>query len=164
MPARTTRATAALDRMGIDYVLHRYVVAEKVGDGYGEAVAAAIGLPGARVLKTLVVEVDGTPVVAAVPVTARLSTRLLARASGGKRAEMVAPSVAERLTGYVTGGISPFGQKRRLDLYVDSSVLGHDTIAVSGGARGIQLEVSPQDLIRATKATVAALVDDINRR
>src|SRR3990172_6268965 len=109
MPARTTGATAALDRIGIDYVLHRYVVAEKVGDGYGEAVAAAIGLPGARVLKTLVVEVDGTPVVAVVPVAARLSTRLLARAAGAKRAEMVAPSVAERLTGYVTGGISPFG-------------------------------------------------------
>lgn len=164
MPARTTRATVALDRLRVDYLLHEYVVAEKVGDGYGEAVAAAIGLPATRVFKTLVAEVDGIPVVAAVPVAARLSTRLLARAVGSKRAELLAPASAERLTGYVTGGISPFGQKRRLDLYVDLSALDHDTVAVSGGMRGIQLEISPDDLIRVTNATVAALTDDANRR
>lgn len=159
MPTRTTRATVALDRIGVAYVVHEYAVAEKVGDGFGEAVAAAIGLSANRVFKTLIAEVDGAPVVAVVPVKARLSPRLLARAAGGKRAEMVAPTVAERLTGYVTGGISPFAQKRPLDLFVDSSALGHDTVAVSGGARGIQLEISPDDLIQVTEAMVAALID-----
>jgi len=163
MPARTTRATVALDSIGIRYVVHEYVVAEKVGAGYGEAVAVAIGLPAARVFKTLVVEVDGVPVVAVVPVAARLSTRLLARVTGSKRAELVAPAAAERLTGYVTGGISPFGQRRRLDLYLDLSARDHDTVAVSGGVRGIQLEILPDDLIRVTGATVATLVDDDRR-
>jgi Cys-tRNA(Pro)/Cys-tRNA(Cys) deacylase len=163
MPARTTRATVALDSMDIDYLVHEYAVAEKVGAGYGEAVAAAIGLPAERVFKTLVVDVDKVPVVAVVPVAARLSTRLLARASGGKRAEMTAPADAERLTGYVTGGISPFAQKRRLDSYLDLSALDHDTVAVSGGMRGIQLEISPLDLIRVADATVAILTDDSRR-
>jgi Cys-tRNA(Pro)/Cys-tRNA(Cys) deacylase len=160
MTTKTTRATVALDSIEVTYVLHEYAVVEKVGDGYGEAVAAAIGMPSTRVFKTLVAEVDGAAVVAVVPVAVRLSPRLLARAAGGKRAEMVAPEVAERLTGYVSGGISPFAQRRPLDFYVDSSALGHETVAVSGGARGIQLELSPQDLIRATDARVAALVDD----
>jgi Cys-tRNA(Pro)/Cys-tRNA(Cys) deacylase len=163
MPARTTRATVALDSMDIDYLVHEYAVAEKVGAGYGEAVAAAIGLPAERVFKTLVVDVDKVPVVAVVPVAARLSTRLLARAAGGKRAEMAAPGDAERLTGYVTGGISPFAQKRRLDSYLDLSALDHDTVAVSGGMRGIQLEISPLDLIRVADATVAILIDDSRR-
>lgn len=164
MAPRATRATAALDGLGIAYVPHQYEVSEKVGEGYGEAVAAAIGIGGDRVLKTLVAEVDGTPVVAVIPVGTRLSTRLLARAAGGKRAEMAAPATAERLTGYVTGGISPFGQKQALALYLDSSALEVGTIAVSGGVRGLQLEVAPGDLIRATKATVATLVDDPDPR
>ena len=163
MSTRTTRATVALDRFGIPYVLHEYVVAEKVGEGYGEAVAAAIGLPGTRVFKTLIVEVDAGSAVALVPVAARLSTRLLARAAGSKRAEMVAPADAERLTGYVTGGISPLGQKRLLDQYLDTSALDHETVAVSGGVRGTQLEISPGDLIRATNATVATLIDGDRR-
>ena len=163
MPARKTRATLALDSIGVRYVVHEYSVAEKVGDGYGEAVAAAIGLPAARVFKTLVVEVDGTPVVAVVPVGSRLSTRLLARAAGRKRAEMAAPAAAERLTGYMAGGISPFAQTRSLDTYVDLSAEDHDTVAVSGGMRGLQLEISPHDLITATGAKVANLVDDHRR-
>jgi Cys-tRNA(Pro)/Cys-tRNA(Cys) deacylase len=112
MPARTTRATDTLDRVGVAYVIHAYAVTEKVGEGYGEAVAAAIGLSADRVFKTLIAEVDGIPVVAVIPVTARLSTRRLARAADGKRAEMMPPAVAERLTGYVTGGISPFRDAR----------------------------------------------------
>ncbi len=158
--ARTTRATDTLDRVGVSYTTHEYTVGEKVGDGYGEAVAAAIGLPAERVFKTLLVEVDGLPVVAVVPVIARLSTRMLARAAAGKRAEMMSPADAERMTGYVTGGISPFGQKRRLDLFLDRSALSHLTIAVSGGVRGLQLEVAPDDLIHVTGATMAALIED----
>ena len=164
MPARTTRATVALDRLGVAYVLHEYSVAEKVGDGYGEAVAAAIDLPASRVFKTLVAEVDGTPVMALVPVDARLSTRHLATAAGSKRAEMMAPGDAVRLTGYMTGGISPFGLKRQLGLYLDSSALAHDTVVVSGGQRGIQLEITPYDLIRVANATVATLVEEPSRR
>jgi Cys-tRNA(Pro)/Cys-tRNA(Cys) deacylase len=163
MPARTTRATVALDSMGIHYLVHEYAVAEKVGAGYGEAVAAAIGLPAKRVFKTLLADVDTVPVVAVVPVSARLSTRLLARAAGAKRAEMMAPADAERLTGYVTGGISPFGQKRRLATYLDLSALDHDTVAVSGGVRGIQLEIAPDDMIRVADAMVAILIDDGRR-
>jgi Cys-tRNA(Pro)/Cys-tRNA(Cys) deacylase len=116
------------------------------------------------VFKTLISEVDGVPVVAVIPVTARLSTRMLARAAEGKRAEMMPPDAAERLTGYVTGGISPFGQRRIMDCYLDSSASAHDTIAVSGGLRGIQLEVAPDDLIRITRASLAAIVDDITHR
>jgi Cys-tRNA(Pro)/Cys-tRNA(Cys) deacylase len=164
MAAKTTRATDTLDRADVTYVIHEYAVAEKVGDGYGEAVARAIGLPADRVFKTLIAEVDGVPVVAVVPVATRVSTRLLARAVGSKRAEMMSPAAAERLTGYVTGGISPFGQRRRLDLYLDLSARAHDTVAVSGGVRGLQLEVSPDDLIQITGATVAALVDDTTHR
>ncbi len=164
MPAKATRATDSLDRAGVVYVIHEYAVAEKVGDGYGEAVAAAIHLPADRVFKTLIAEVDGVPVVAVVPVAARLSTRMLARAAGGKRAGMISPATAERLTGYVTGGISPFGQRRALDLYLDSSAMEHHSIAVSGGVRGIQLEVSPDDLVRVTSAVVAPLVDDTTHR
>jgi Cys-tRNA(Pro)/Cys-tRNA(Cys) deacylase len=157
--ARSTRATVALDRLGVSYTPHEYKVSERVGEGYGEAVAAAIGLPPQRVLKTLVAVVDGAHVVAVVPVGARLSTRLLARAAGGKRAEMAPPAVAERLTGYVTGGISPFAQKRPLDLYLEESVVDSGTVAVSGGARGLQLEIAPADLIKVTGATTASLID-----
>jgi Cys-tRNA(Pro)/Cys-tRNA(Cys) deacylase len=85
---------------------------------------------------------------------------MLARAAGGKRAEMASPSHAERLTGYVTGGISPFGQKRVLPLYLEASAVDQVTVAVSGGARGLQLEVSPEDLIRVTGAIVVPLIDD----
>ncbi|HEY6628966.1 MAG TPA: Cys-tRNA(Pro) deacylase [Acidimicrobiia bacterium] len=160
MATRTTRATDTLDRAGVTYTIHEYTVTEKVGEGYGEAVAAAIGLPAGRVFKTLMAEVAGSPVVAVVPVTTRLSTRMLARATGNKRADMMSPADAERATGYVTGGISPFGQKRALDMYLDSSALSHPTIAVSGGVRGLQLEVEPGDLMRVTGATVAVLVED----
>ena len=164
MAAKSTRATVALERLGITYVAHEYEVSEKVGEGYGQAVATAIGLTSDRVLKTLVAEVDGAAVTAVIPVESKLSLRLLARAAGGKRAEMATRATAERLTGYVTGGISPFGQKREVALYVDSSVPGLGSVAVSGGLRGLQLEIAPQDLIRATGATVAPLTDDSDRR
>jgi Cys-tRNA(Pro)/Cys-tRNA(Cys) deacylase len=162
--ARSTRATVALERLGVPFEAHEYAVSERVGEGYGEAVAAAIGLPSERVLKTLVATVDETHVVAVIPVASRLSTRLLARAAAGKRAEMAPPAVAERLTGYVTGGISPFGQRRALALFVEVSVVDEGTVAVSGGVRGLQLEVSPADLIRVTSATVAPLIDEPARR
>jgi len=158
--AASTRAIEHLERIGAAYEVHRYEVTEKVGEGYGEAVAAAIGMPGDRVFKTLVAEVDGEPVVAVIPVERRLSTKKLARAAGGKQGSLAATSTAERVTGYVTGGISPFGQRRSLPLILDQSAMEFATIAVSGGRRGIQLEVSPDTLVRVAGASVAPIADD----
>jgi Cys-tRNA(Pro)/Cys-tRNA(Cys) deacylase len=135
-------------------------VTEKVGDGYGEAVAAAIGFPGGRVFKTLVAEVDDQPVVAVIPVERRLSTKRLARAVGGKRCALASPKMAERLTGYATGGISPFGQRRALKLVLDATAAGFETIAVSGGRRGIQLELEPDQVLAVTGGSLAAIADD----
>ncbi len=141
-------------------MIHLYDVAEKVGDGYGEAVAAAIGMPPTRVFKTLVAEVDDQPVIAVIPVSRRLSTRKLARVVGGKQCTLASPTEAERLTGYVTGGISPFGQRRALSLTLDSSAFGFETIAVSGGRRGIQLELAPPAVIEVTGGSLASIADD----
>lgn len=154
-----TPAIQHLDRSGVEYQTHEYEVMEQVGDGYGEAVARAIGLPASRVFKTLVARVDADPVVAVIPVDRRLSTKLLAKAMGGKRGELAAPEDAERLTGYVIGGISPFGQKRRLELYLDRSADHYTTIAVSGGRRGVQLELTPTDLLQLTGGRLADLTD-----
>jgi Cys-tRNA(Pro)/Cys-tRNA(Cys) deacylase len=154
-----TRATEFLDRAGVTYRAHRYEVTEKVGDGYGEAVADAIGLPGSRVFKTLVAEVDQEPVVAVIPVDRRLSTKQLARIVGGKRCSLASPETAERLTGYVTGGISPFGQRRKLRLILDTSASEFETIAVSGGRRGLQLELEPGVLLDLTGGTMGAVAE-----
>jgi Cys-tRNA(Pro)/Cys-tRNA(Cys) deacylase len=157
--AAATRAIRALDQSGVAYREHRYEVTERVGDGYGEAVAEAIGLAPERVFKTLVAEVDAVPVVAVVPVHRRLSTRKLAEAAGGKKCALSAPADAERLTGYVTGGISPFGQRKALALYLDESAVAQPTIAVSGGRRGLQIELSTQDLLRITGGVLAPLAE-----
>ncbi|MGA8040851.1 MAG: Cys-tRNA(Pro) deacylase [Acidimicrobiia bacterium] len=154
-----TPAIQHLDRSGVPHQTHEYEVSEQVGEGYGEAVARAIGLPAPRVFKTLVARVDDAPVVAVIPVDHRLSTKLLAKAVGGKRAALASPEEAERLTGYVVGGISPFGQKRRLPLYLDRSADNYSTIAVSGGRRGVQLELTPADLLRVTGGAFADLTD-----
>ncbi len=154
-----TPAIQYLDRSGVTYQAHEYQVTEQVGDGYGEAVARAIGLPAARVFKTLVARVDADPVVAVIPVDRRLSTKLLAKAMGGKRGALASPEEAERLTGYVVGGISPFGHKRRLRVYMDRSAEHFSTIAVSGGRRGVQLELSPTDVLRLTGGALADLTD-----
>ncbi|HYJ25556.1 MAG TPA: Cys-tRNA(Pro) deacylase [Acidimicrobiia bacterium] len=159
MAAGATRATVALEKAAAAYRVHRYDVSEKVGEGYGEAVAAAIGMGSARVFKTLVAVVDGQPVIAVIPVDRRLSTKRLAGAIGGKHGSLAPPSVAERETGYVTGGISPFGQRKRHRLVLDSSALEHQTIAVSGGQRGLQLELSPQTILDLTDASIAVIVD-----
>jgi Cys-tRNA(Pro)/Cys-tRNA(Cys) deacylase len=160
LAGRATRATQALDRAGVAYNLHAYEVAEKVGEGYGKAVAEAIGMPGSRVFKTLVADVDGEPVVAVIPVDRRLSTKRVASAAGGKHCSLASPETAERVTGYVTGGISPFGQRRRMRLILDSSAAEFETIAVSGGRRGIQLEVSPETVIEVTGGALAPIADD----
>lgn len=160
MAGRSTRATEALDRSGAAYRVHEYEVTEKVGDGYGEAVARAIGLSGERVFKTLVAQVDEEHVVAVIPVDRRLSVKRLARTVGGKSASLASPRTAERVTGYVTGGISPFGQRKQLRLVVDESAAGHETIAVSGGRRGIQLELAPAVVLELTGGLLAPITED----
>jgi Cys-tRNA(Pro)/Cys-tRNA(Cys) deacylase len=136
--------------------VHTYQV-DSVEGSYGESVAMAIGVEPCRVFKTLVASVDGRHAVAIVPVVSKLSLKALARAAEGKRAHMAEARDAERLTGYVVGGISPFGQTRRLPVYADESTFDHDTIFVSGGRRGIQLEITPALLQSITAATRAPL-------
>lgn len=156
--ARGTRAIEALRRATVEFTVHEYDPAE--GDlSYGEAAAVALGVEPARVFKTLVAIVDGNPVVGMVPVSSHLSMKKLARTVGGKRATMADPSDAERLTGYVVGGISPLGQRRRLPMFLDESAVGLDTIFVSGGRRGLQVEVAPTDLMRLTGAEAADIAD-----
>ncbi|MCL1599354.1 MAG: Cys-tRNA(Pro) deacylase [Actinomycetia bacterium] len=154
--AKGTRAVQVIESMGVAYVLHRYEI-DGLDGSYGEAVAAALGVDSRRLFKTLVAVVDGRPVVGVVAVSGSLSLKKLARAAGGKHAEMADASDAERLTGYVVGGISPFGQRRDLPTYVDSSARDHATVYVSAGRRGLQVELSPEDLISATDAVIVDL-------
>jgi Cys-tRNA(Pro)/Cys-tRNA(Cys) deacylase len=151
-----TPATVAATRAGIAFTLHPYDAA--AGDEpYGEAAADALGVPHDRLFKTLVAEVDGSLTVAVVPVSASLDLKALAGAAGGKRAAMADPAQAERVTGYVRGGISPLGQRKRLPTVVDASASGFPTIYVSAGRRGLQIELGPGDLIRLTGAATAGI-------
>ena len=151
-----TPATVAATRAGITFTLHPYEAA--AGDeSYGEAAADALGVPHERLFKTLVTEVDGDLTVAVVPVSATLDLKALATAAGGKRAAMADPVHAERVTGYVRGGISPLGQRRRLPTVLDASASGFATIYVSAGRRGLQVELAPGDLIRLTGAATAGI-------
>lgn len=157
--AKMTRGVQVLQRAGVSFTLHPYELDRDDAESYGEAVAAALDVGSDRLFKTLLAAVDGKPVVAIVPVAERLGLKALARAASGKRAEMISPAEAERLTGYVTGGISPFGQKKRLPVFADSSMLDHDTIYCSAGQRGLQVELAPADLVRILNATPASLVE-----
>ncbi len=124
---------------------------------YGEAVATAIGFDPGRVFKTLIATVDGSPLVAIVPVTGSLGLKALAAVRNGKKAAMADSADAERLTGYVTGGISPVGQRKRLPAVLDQSALEWDTICISGGQRGLQLELNPGDLAALIGAVIAPI-------
>jgi Cys-tRNA(Pro)/Cys-tRNA(Cys) deacylase len=153
----STPAVHVLQKAGVPFELHSYEVDEAVGDGYGQAVAAAIRVEAARVFKTLMAVVDGEHAAAIVPVDSRLSLKALARAAGGKKAAMADPADAERLTGYVTGGISPLGQRRRHRTYLDETAASYPTVYVSAGKRGLQVELAPDDLVSLTRATLAPL-------
>jgi len=153
-----TPATRALEQAGVAFIPREYGPVEEVESTYGETIAALLGVEPRRVFKTLVAMADGRPVVAVIPVSGHLSMKALARARGAKRAEMAAPAEAERLTGYVVGGISPFGQRRRLPVVVDRTLLEHATVLVSGGRRGLQVEVAPADLVALLGADAADLL------
>jgi Cys-tRNA(Pro)/Cys-tRNA(Cys) deacylase len=153
---RGTPATALLTRQKVDFTIHTYEV-DPTPPSYGEAAAAALGVDPARVFKTLVASLDGQLVVGVVPVSGTLDLKALAATVGGKRAAMAEPAAAERATGYVTGGISPFGQRSRLLTVVDESALSWPSMFVSAGRRGLQVEVGPADLVRLTGATVGRI-------
>lgn len=155
MAGRGTPATVLLDQRKIDYRTHSYP--HRAGVAYGPEAAEALGLDPGRVFKTLVTEVDGALTVAVLPVTASLDLKALAAAVGGKRARMADVAAAERATGYVAGGISPLGQRKRLPVVLDVSTQGYPTVYCSGGRRGLEVELAPTDLARLTGATVAAI-------
>lgn len=151
-----TPAIVELQRRGIAHTARPYDH-DPAAESYGMEAAEALGVDPTRVFKTLLAEVDGKPSVAIVPVTGSLDLKALAAAAGGKKAKMLEPTVAERLTGYVVGGISPIGQRSALPTFLDASALDCDSVFVSGGKRGLDLELSPHDLVAVTGATVASI-------
>lgn len=154
--AQGTPATALLAKQKVAHTLHPYDV-DADTPNYGFEVAAALGQDPKRVFKTLVAEVDGALTVAVVPVVGELDLKALAAAAGGKRAAMADKALAERTTGYVRGGISPLGQRKALPTVIDESATAFDTIFVSAGRRGLQVQLAPADLIRLTRAVTAAI-------
>jgi Cys-tRNA(Pro)/Cys-tRNA(Cys) deacylase len=154
---RGTTATIALERAKIPFALHEYTHDPRA-DSFGLEASAALGVPPERLFKTLVATVDGGALaVGVVPVNRHLDLKALAAAVGGKKAIMAEAAVAERATGYVVGGISPVGQKRRLPIVIDASALEFTAMFCSAGRRGLQMEIAPADLIKATGAKVAGI-------
>jgi Cys-tRNA(Pro)/Cys-tRNA(Cys) deacylase len=151
-----TRATEVLARGGIRHSVHRYDHDPR-HPSYGQEASEALGVPPERVFKTLVADVDGALTVAVVPVAGTLDLKALAAVAGGKRAAMADPALAERATGYVTGGITSLGLRKRLPVVVDSSALGHETVFCSAGQRGLEIELAPADLVAAAGARVAPI-------
>lgn len=149
-----TPALLVLQRAGVEFSVHPYEH-DPAAQSFGLEAADALGLDPATVFKTLLAEVDGAPVVAIVPVTGQLDLKGLAAARGGKRARMMEVAAAERLTGYVAGGISPLGQRTRLPTVIDSSAADHPVIYVSGGRRGLDIALAPGDLVSLVGATYA---------
>jgi Cys-tRNA(Pro)/Cys-tRNA(Cys) deacylase len=143
-----TPAVSVVREAGVRHALHEYEHDPKAGS-FGDEAVEKLGWPAERVFKTLVVSVDGALHVACLPVSAQLSMKAL-----GKRAKLAGAAEAHRATGYVFGGTSPLGQRKRLPTHVDSSALDHETILVNGGRVGLQLELDPNDLVRLTNARV----------
>ncbi len=162
---RKPAGTPALDVLtdaGVVFTTHQYE--HTVTRHFGDETVAVLGVPSDRVFKTLIASLTGVGrpelIVGVVPVSGQLDLKALASVVGAKRADMADPAVAQRSSGYVVGGISPFGQRTRLRTVVDATAIRYPTILVSGGRRGLQIELDPQDLVRLTAATVA----DITRQ
>jgi Cys-tRNA(Pro)/Cys-tRNA(Cys) deacylase len=151
-----TPAISELEAAGVPFSVHEYERGDSVRD-FGREAADKLGLDPDRVFKTLLVDADGGHLVAIVPVSTQLSLKSLGRVVGAKRIAMCDPDVAERITGYVRGGISPFGQRKRLPTVVDETAELFDEIYVSGGRRGLDVGLRPSDLVRVLDAIVAAI-------
>ena len=150
-----TPAIRALEAAGVHFTVLQYE--HDAGAPYGAEAAEVLGLDPEQVFKTLVVSTDADLAVAIVPVTGQLSLKAMARALGSRRVEMADPVAAERATGYVLGGISPFGQRKRLPTVIDETTQLYDVVYVSAGRRGLEVGVAPGDLIRLLDATVAGI-------
>ncbi|PNI07956.1 Cys-tRNA(Pro) deacylase [Arthrobacter sp. AFG7.2] len=151
-----TPATAALTAAGVPFVLHPYSH-DPSATSYGAEAAEVLGIDPSRVFKTLMVEVEGKLAVGVVPVSGTLDLKAFAAALGAKKAVMADPAAAQRRSGYVVGGISPLGQRLPSPTVLDSSALGLDTLLVSGGKRGLDIELAPADLVRLTEAVTAPI-------
>jgi Cys-tRNA(Pro)/Cys-tRNA(Cys) deacylase len=155
--SKTTRATQMLEKLGVKFTLHAYDY-DPDAESIGLQAAESLGVEAARVLKTLMAEVDGKPVCAVVPSDREVSMKKLASAFGGKAAKMMRPADAERLTGYHVGGISPFGQKKRVPVAIEAAALSHKSVFLNGGQRGLQVELDPNDAVKAMGAIARSLV------
>ena len=162
MSARGTRAIDALRRAGTTFTVHEYdhdlrgaLGVARGGRGYALEAVDALGLEPARVFKTIVVEIDRRAALALVPADSEVNLRAVAAALDGHRAAMASVADAEKVTGYVAGGISPLGTRRALAIVIDRSALNHETIHISAGRRGLQLELAPGDLVAMTGALTA---------
>jgi len=150
-----TPAVALLKRKKIQFRIHEYCH-DTAAESFGLEAAEKLGLPPARVFKTLVVLLSsGDLAVGIIPVSDKLSMKHIAKATGGKKAEMAQPALVERTTGYVLGGVSPLGQKKSLQTIIDESALNWQTIFVSAGKRGLEIELAPGDLKSMLNATFA---------
>ena len=154
--SKTTRATLALDKAAVLYTVQSYDY-DPNAEQIGVQAAESLGVPAAIVLKTLMAEVDGKPVCLLIPSDREASMKKVASAFGGKSAQMMRPAEAERLTGYHVGGISPFGQKRRVPTALDASAIDKPRVFVNGGQRGLQIELPPDDIVAVLQPIVAAL-------
>ncbi|MDQ0708839.1 Cys-tRNA(Pro)/Cys-tRNA(Cys) deacylase [Arthrobacter woluwensis] len=151
-----TPATLALEAAGVPFTLHAYEHDPR-NTNFGLEAAEALGFSPAQVFKTLMVQLADGMAVAIVPVSGTLDLKAAASAFGQKKASMADPAAAQRRTGYVLGGISPLGQRTPSPTVLDDSAFGHDTILVSGGRRGLDVELSPEDLTRLTGAVRATI-------
>lgn len=154
--SRSTRATLALTKLGVAFTLHSYDY-DPHAQSIGLQAAEALGVAPQRVLKTLMAEVDGRPVCVVVPSDREVSMKKLADAFGGRTAKMMRPAEAERLTGYHVGGISPFGQKKRIPTAIEQAALRETSVYLNGGQRGLQVQLDPNDARAALQATACAL-------
>ena len=152
----STRATLALDKVGVNFTLHNYAY-DPAAERIGLQAAEAIGVEPRCVLKTLMAEVDGKPVCVIVPSDREVNMKKLAGAFHGKTARIMRPADAERLTGYHVGGISPFAQKKRVPIVIDEAAMSEPSVFLNGGQRGLQIQLEPDDARKALDAIIRPL-------
>ena len=155
--AKATRATAALEKAGAAFTVHSYDY-DPDADRIGMQAAEALGELPARVLKTLMLLLDGKPACAILPSDAQVAMKKFAAALGGKSAEMMKPADAERITGFKVGGISPFGQMRKVPTALEATALNEPYVFINGGQRGLQVRLDPHDAARILAAKIAPIV------
>ena len=155
--AKATRATAALEKAGAAFTVHNYDY-DPDADRIGMQAAEALGEPPARVLKTLMILLDGKPACAILPSDAQVAMKKLAAALGGKSAEMMKPADAERVTGFTVGGISPFGQMRKVPTAIEAKAIDEPYVFINGGQRGLQVRLDPAVAARILEARIAPIM------